>query len=431
MNPSTIHKILIIGHVWPEPNSSAAGSRMMQLIQQFLNADIVVTFATAAVDSPHAVDLQELGIHTARIELNDSSFDAFLKNLKPDAVLFDRFMIEEQFGWRVEKNCPDAVRILNTEDLHSLRHARHQLVKNADKTEYKLSHPKNHNPLEIQVLMGGDELTKREIAAIFRSDLSLMVSTFEMQLLQEYFQVPASQLYYMPLVYAPRNHNCRGFAERHHFISIGNFRHQPNWDAVLQLKQHIWPQLRRLTPNAELHIYGAYPPPKATALHSEKDGFLVKGWAQNAFESLEASRVLLAPLRFGAGIKGKLAEAMLCGTPSVTTPIGSEAMQLSTDWGGAVVENYASFIEAAAELYRNQQQWESAQQRGFKLFDRHFSQPHTAFENWIDKLNDYRSRLDEYRRRHFIGSLLNHHQHKSTQYMSQWIEAKNRVKDVI
>ena len=121
--------ILIIGTVWPEPNSSAAGSRTMQLIEQFQKRNWKITFACAAADSQFSIDFEKYGIDKVSIALNNSSFDAFIKNLQPTIVLFDRFMMEEQFGWRVAENCPDALRILDTIDLHCLRLARQQAFK--------------------------------------------------------------------------------------------------------------------------------------------------------------------------------------------------------------------------------------------------------------------------------------------------------------
>ena len=105
-------RILIIGYVWPEPDSSAAGSRMMQLIRLFLGHGWSVTFASAAAASSHMADIESLGVIRAEIELNSRSFDEFVVQLNPDMVLFDRFMIEEQFGWRVAQQRPAALRIL-------------------------------------------------------------------------------------------------------------------------------------------------------------------------------------------------------------------------------------------------------------------------------------------------------------------------------
>ncbi|MCF5226922.1 glycosyltransferase, partial [Pseudomonas syringae] len=95
----------------------------MQLIQCFLEQDWHITFASPATEGEHRADLISLGIHEVRIALNDSSFDVFVSELQPHVVLFDQFMIEEQFGWRVEQQCPDALRILETSDFQSLRHA--------------------------------------------------------------------------------------------------------------------------------------------------------------------------------------------------------------------------------------------------------------------------------------------------------------------
>jgi hypothetical protein len=109
--------LLVIGYVWPEPNSSAAGKRMMQLLQSFIQANYEIVFASAAQKSGFEANLIALGITEKQIQLNHASFDAFVSDFNPNVVLFDRFFIEEQFGWRVSKNCPNALKILDTEDL--------------------------------------------------------------------------------------------------------------------------------------------------------------------------------------------------------------------------------------------------------------------------------------------------------------------------
>ncbi len=103
-------KILIIGFVWPEPKSSAAGSRMMQLIAFFQSQNYQITFASPCAKSDNAFNLESIGVSQITIELNHTSFDKFVKNLNPNIVLFDRFMMEEQFGWRVVEQCPDAIK---------------------------------------------------------------------------------------------------------------------------------------------------------------------------------------------------------------------------------------------------------------------------------------------------------------------------------
>ena len=122
-------KLLIIGFVWPEPKSSAAGVRMMQLIDFFLSEGYQITFASSSLKGDKSLNLASKGIQERRIELNNSSFDLFISKLNPTVVLFDRFMMEEQFGWRVAQQCPNALKILDTEDLHCLRKAREEAFK--------------------------------------------------------------------------------------------------------------------------------------------------------------------------------------------------------------------------------------------------------------------------------------------------------------
>ena len=126
-------KLLIIGNVWPEPNSTAAGQRMLQLVDFFLNQKYSITFASTATTSEYSYDFDLHQIKSISIVLNDASFDDFILQENPNIVLFDRFITEEQFGWRIEKNCPNTIRILDSEDLHFLREARAKAYKKKEK----------------------------------------------------------------------------------------------------------------------------------------------------------------------------------------------------------------------------------------------------------------------------------------------------------
>jgi len=407
-------KLLIIGWVWPEPNSSAAGSRMLQLIRLFHQQGYHITFACTAQRTEHMTDLTQANVECVDIKLNCSSFDTFIEEAKPNVVMFDRFMMEEQFGWRVSEKCPQALRILDTEDLFCLRNARHDAYK------------KNRTMTNADLL--NSDMAKREIASIFRCDLTLMISPVEITLLTDLFKVDASLLHYLPFVFNEDQlaQNNPIYDQRQNFISIGNFRHPPNWDCVLWLKQQIWPLIRKQLPKAELLICGAYPPPKATDLHDTKSGFLVKGWVDDAIHEMQSARVCLAPLRFGAGIKGKLAEAMLCGTPSVTTDIGIEGMETELTWSGIVANEAQTIADAAVKLYQQANTWQTASDLGVKNAKALFEQV-KHFDMLSNRMDELLANLEQHRQGNFIGSMLNHHHHKSTKYMSQWIEEKNKL----
>jgi len=405
--------VFIIGSVWVEPNSSAAGSRMLQLIQSFLSQDWQVTFGTVSQKNPNSIDLTNYGVTEVSLALNASSFDEYMLNLNPTIVVFDRFIIEEQFGWRVAETCPNALRILDTEDLHCLRKTRQEAIKN----EIEFTND----------MLLNSEISKREIAAIYRCDISLIISTFEMKLLQEVFKVDESLVYNLPffLNKIKKNHSWKPFHNRHHFVSIGNFLHAPNVDATMQLKKYSWKLIREKIPSAEIHIYGAYPTQQVLQFNNKQEGFYVHGFVEDAAEVLENSRVLLAPLRFGAGIKGKLTSAMQCGTPSVTTSIGAEGMCCQLPWNGFIEDQVEDFVDKAVALYTNEKLWNQAQQHGIEIINTMYDKE--LLENKFLKLIQQVSlNLEQHRNNNFTGKILLHHSLQSTKYMSKWIQEKNK-----
>ena len=407
-------RLLIIGTVWPEPNSSAAGARMMQLIEFFQEEGAEITFACSASNLEYSEDLESFGIQTKKIKVNDACFDEFISTLNPSLVLFDRFMTEEQFGWRVAEQCPNAFRILDTEDLHSLRYGRHKAFK-VGRTF-------------INEDLYSDE-ARREIASIYRTDLSLIISEFEFELLTDFFKIDTAILHYVPFMIKKLNieeaARLPTFKERAHFVSIGNFLHEPNWDAVRFLKEEIWKLIRKELPKAEMHIYGAYSSAKVEQLHNEQEGFLIKGRAESAEEVIKRARMVLAPLRFGAGLKGKLVDAMRFGTPSITTDIGAEGLSTHKEWGGAVENDPESFSKKAVQLYQNKSKWENAQKNGFELFNQLFDKNKHKIE-LKEKLDFIFNNLKSHRKKNFIGSMFLQNTLQSYKYMSKWIEEKNK-----
>lgn len=410
-----IKKLLIIGFVWPEPNSSAAGGRMMQLISIFKQNGFEITFASAAQDSDFMVDLSEFGVIKKSIELNSESFDDFVAELSPDVVLFDRFMIEEQFGWRVTEKCPKAIRILDTEDLHCLRTARQKAFK-------------ENRTFELVDLLS-EEVAKREIASILRCDLSLIISEFEMKILEENFRINADLLFYLPFLVEKMEEKeffeLPAFEDRKSFVFIGNFLHEPNWNTVQYLKEAVWPFIKKDFPDAVLEVYGAYPSQKVLQLHSPKNGFYIMGRAEDANEVVKKARVVLAPIRFGAGLKGKLLEAMQCGTPSVTTSVGSEAMHSDLSWNGFVEDNPVEFAKKAIKLYQDENLWKQSQKNGIEIINKCYQTSDYA-DSLISMVKKLLEDSENHRLHNFMGNLLQHHAYKSTMYMSKWIEAKNK-----
>lgn len=407
-------KVLIIGHTIPEPTTTAAGVRMLQLIEQLQEANCEIVFASTAKTSEKSFKLHTLGIDLNEIVLNDPSFDQFVSEVKPQVVLFDRYITEEQFGWRVQEACPHALRILDTEDLHFLRKARETAVKSG----------KIASEAEVH-----SELAKRELASMLRCDLSLIISEYEMKLLIETFKIPHSLLLYLPLFgRSPSEVHIEAlpnFSARKHFVTIGNFQHAPNADAVKWLKEAIWPAIRAQLPEIELHIYGAYASEQLKQWNDAPSGFMVKGWVENVDALMESARVCLAPLRFGAGIKGKIIDAMRNGTPVITTAIGAEGISGAADFPGFIADNEDQFVAASISMYTDKSTWTEAKIKGFDLLAKKF-EPQLFSGVLVEKIRNLKKHLEEHRKEHFIGQILHYKTLNTTKYLSRWIEAKGK-----
>ncbi len=402
-------KLLVIGHNFPEPNSTAAGSRMLQLLQLFYENDYEIFFGSAASRNENSADLKEYEAEMIQLKINDPEVNSVLQKIDPDIVIFDRFMTEEQFGWRVDENCPKALKILDTEDLHFLRNARFQ----AFKEEKEASDFYN------------TDLSKREIAAIYRCDLSLIISSAEMAILERHFNIPEKILLYLPFLIDEISKEHSGYKKRKDFMSIGNFLHKPNRDAVIYLKKMIWPKIRKRLPEADLYLYGAYPDDVMMKFHDPKNGFIIKGHIQDTEQIFEQHRVLLAPLRFGAGLKGKFFDSMKYGMPSVTFPVGAEGISEKSFWNGAVASSEEDFVDQSVAIHVNEEKWKKSVQNGYEILNNNFRKEKFS-EEFMSRIQNTKINLNEHRSQNFIGEMMKYHLSRSTRFLSKYIEIKNK-----
>lgn len=402
-------RVLIIGLVWPEPTSSAAGWRMLQLIDELKKISNDIHFACAASKSAFSHPLDKLDVVTHDIVLNDSSFNDFIADLLPDVVVYDRFIIEEQFGSRVKQLFPNIVSVLDTEDLHFVRRAR--------TTAFKTNSEVNYDTTDCY----------RELSSIYRSDLSIIISKSEYDLLINHFDIPSKQLLYLPFIETEISNETKNklpdFNSRKDFMFIGNFIHEPNYQTVLQLKK-IWSSIKKRLPNTQLHIYGAYASQKVLQLNNVNDGFIIKGKAHDVNEIMQQYRVLVAPIPFGAGLKGKFVDGFRNSLPNVTSTIGAEGMS-EENWGGFIAENETDFVDAVCRLYQDETQWNRSVVNGFDVLNNQFSE-----KIWSGILKDVILKIYESTEAHrsnlFIQKILWQNGLQAVKYMSLWIEQKNK-----
>ncbi|MDT0594175.1 glycosyltransferase [Glaciecola petra] len=438
-------QVLFIGFVWPEPRSSAAGQNILSYIQSCLAAGYHVHFCSAAETTPNSFDLNSEGVSCFSCKLNCESFNKQVQTINPDLVIFDRFMCFEQFAWRVKEQCPDALLVLDAEDLHFLRQARQMLHKQSTLHKFD-SHCEHHNFMqsndicnELTLLCGENSVFARELACIYQADITLLLSDFEANLLHSLFAIPQKQLFHHAFFIDSTSAYCfnskhehkpiRTFEQRQDFMFIGSYRHAPNVDSLKLLSEHLWPaiydKLKHVEPKISCHVYGSYLSPKAKHYAKPKIGLHVYDQAPDQFEVISRAKVMLAPIPYGAGVKGKLLDAIMTGTPSVTSPIGAEGIPCET-WPGAICENNKSFIDAAVALYTNQDSWSLAHSHAKLTLEDHIASSEHAKKGLLSVLQSTVQNIQTHRQHLFVQSILWNKLFLASKYMSQWIEAKNR-----
>jgi glycosyltransferase involved in cell wall biosynthesis len=404
---------LIFSTVFPEPSSSAAGVRQMQWIRMLLEfTDRVVLASPSALKSERDWGYHSMpdGVELISIPLNDWSRVEWIRELAPAIVLFDRFITEEQFGPLVRDAVPGALRLLETQDLHFLRRSRGEGLKGMSDLR--------------------SETAIRETASILRSDHSFVVSSFEARLLDREFGIGPETVDWIPFAYPDtRGEGADGdFESRSGFQFIGNFRHVPNLDGLRWFRNEVWPGVRKRLPGVELKIHGAYPSAEVMQWHRPKeDGIRVIGSVKRLSDAFCGVRVNLAPLRFGAGVKGKLLDGFHHGLPAVSTPVGAEGL-LSTEstdpFPGMVVESVHDWVEACVRLHEDRVFWSESRMKAQSLMGSLYVAGKVN-EQFHKRLAEILARHDRGETPRWISRILRDEFQTGRKYFSKWIEAKN------
>lgn len=390
-------------NLWPEPRSSAAGVRTyeMSLFIRRLGYQLIGVAPGAA--SVHSEAWERSGTRVLSCDPNSSQAAEILKTLTPELVIYDRFYTEEKFGWRARELWPEALQMIDTSDLHCLRGARQR------------AHLAGSEVLEPHDDFFGDDLL-REMASLHRADVCLVVSSYEAEWLnRQGFE--KKRVCFLPFS-AQADRALKAQTDRRGFSFLGNYLHAPNVDAVRWLESELWPALREHLPAAELHLYGAYPPQAISQLHG-KSGIFSHGFIEDHRQALARHEVMLAPLRFGAGIKGKILEAWATGTPVLGTPLAFESMGT----GFAEFTDAVEFVDQIQNLQKPEC-WHKNVQQGLAQLENKFEQE-IIFKTFATFLENSMLDLAEMRKS-LIGRLLRYHGAQSLKYFSQWIEEKNK-----
>jgi glycosyltransferase involved in cell wall biosynthesis/2-polyprenyl-3-methyl-5-hydroxy-6-metoxy-1,4-benzoquinol methylase len=252
---------------------------------------------------------------------------------------------------QVKARCPDAVLLFETIDLHYLRVGREAALTGSEDTQRTA------------------EATKAvELDMVRRADVTLVHSVVEREVLGR--EVPEAIVYHLPFVLEIQPPG-RGFAERRDIIFIGGFLHRPNVDAVVHFVRDIFPLVRKELPGVRFCIVGNEPPDEVLELACAD--VVVTGYIERLRPVFDGCRLSVAPLRYGAGYKGKVAMSMAHGVPGVISSVAAEGMELSHGTQVLIADAPAAFAAEVVRLYREEELWERLSRASLEFAAERFS----------------------------------------------------------
>ncbi len=333
-------RILIIEACMLTPDQDAGSVRTWRLIKVMQEMGCKVTFVAANLEQrePYHAQLQQEGVEVLYAPYV-RSIEELLKErgAEFDIVILARYYIASRYIDAVRRHAPRALLVFDTIDLHYLRNRRlAQLEKNAS------------------LAQGAEAIYRHEVDCIQRCDVTWVVSEVERDILAR--EVPRACVLVQTMIHPPAPARA-GFAEREGLLFLGGFRHPPNVDAARHLAREIVPRLRKRLPGVTTYLVGSNAP--KTVLELASPGLDVVGFVPDLAPWFERCRVSVSPLRYGAGIKGKVNHAMSHGLPVVATVL--------------VADDADAFVDAVVRLYGDAALWNRLSAAGIANVERHFS----------------------------------------------------------
>ncbi len=352
--------IVVHFHRTPTWDQDAGSHRIRALLGELVRRGHHAVLVCPGEPNPYLAELQGLGVETLQAWWGgDADCRRMIEAYRPLAAVFLHHESEQRFAKSYYTFSPATVRVLDTVDLAFLREIR----------ESWLESGRGGQPSISTTSLPPDAVA--ETISIARSDVTFVVSDFERQLLTERLFFDEHRVKIVTSVHEPAT-TVRPFHEREGFVFLGGFRHRPNIDAVLWIVEEIWPRIRASLTNASLLLYGSSMPREILSLSDPSRGVFARGFVADHREALGLARVMLTPLRFGAGVKGKIGEALAVGTPVVSTAIGAEGMD-EAGTALAIGNGSAELAEWATRLYRDEDEWSVRSARGFDVLRTRFS----------------------------------------------------------
>lgn len=343
-------KLLFIDWSTPRPDCDAGSITAFFLMKILVDLGYEVVFVPS--------DLLHLGHYTDAVRglgvrcLSADDIGSVEAHLQAEGATYThalvcRAPIAALYIDHIRTHAPGARIILNTSDLHYLRDVR----------EAELA----GDPVQLESAL---RWKAHELSIIRACDHCIVMSDHELRILQH--ELPGADIHLVPLMFVDIPGRAEGFAARRDMLFIGGFPHPPNVDAVVWFCERIWPLVRPRLPGVRVHLIGNKPSDAVHALGAI-DGVNVVGYVEDLKPWFDGIRMSIAPLRYGAGIKGKLGTSLSFGVPSVATTIAVEGMGIRDSQEALVADDEQAFADAVVRLYTDGALWERISLEGLRF----------------------------------------------------------------
>ncbi len=348
-------RALVVDHRMPTPERDAGSQRLVRILEDLRRLgwrSTVAPYDLEDHEEPRA-GLEALGVEVLRHPFV-AHLDRYLKAQEQqfDVVVLSRVGVAHRLVSIVRARCPEARILFDTVDLKSIR----------DQREGELTG-------DTALVRAARRSRKHELEVLDAADATLVTSRVERDVLLQ--QRPDARIELLPTWY-PLVRPELPFERRSGAIFIGGFRHRPNVDGLIWFLESVFPAVRRLLPGFVLNVIGESPPPELTRYQDSQVRF--HGFVHDVASYFQRSRLSIAPLRFGAGLKGKVHQSLAYGLPCVATPIAAEGLSLLPEVHAALASEPGDFAEAVFRVYSNSDLWQRLSVEGSRHVERYFSE---------------------------------------------------------
>jgi O-antigen biosynthesis protein len=348
-------RVLVIDATTPTPDQDSGSVRLVNILKILRGDGCAVTFFAdnRAFNDGYSAALQQLGVEVLWHPYLADPVGWFAEHGRRfDLVFISRHYIASSYLGLVRTHAPQARFVFDTVDLHYLREQRAADLAGRD-----------------DLARTAAETRAKELALIREADVTLVVSPVEQQLLAT--DAPGARVEVLSNVHEV--FGCRrDYAERSGLMFVGGFQHPPNIDAASWFVEEIFPRVRAELPDVQCHLIGSRAPDAVRALGAH-EGVVFHGFVDDLEPLLDSVRIAIAPLRYGAGVKGKINMSMAYGQPVVATTIAAEGMYLEPGRDVLTADDPTAFAAAVVRLYRDEALWRQLSANGLANVERHFS----------------------------------------------------------